>query len=343
MATVATVATLLQKRAIRTILRRMAKAPSTLPPKKEGAKPRPRKVPDDLPKCGLPARKRKPKAATVKEPLTVGAPGLFIPDTSGTGKVDGWDPVTEAAAAKASVLKKHGTKATVPIDPKPSVRVDMEPGPMGGKLKRKRKEPVPEVSSEPATAAPRTARDLLTRLRGPSVPMTPEIFDDICFLVSEGVPLREICRMPDMPSKSRFYEYLEDTTDEAAHAGRVARYARARALGLDEMAAETIEIVDDASNDYMERRREDGSIDIVLDREHIQRSKLRAEHRLKLLACWDPKRYGAQLKLADPNGDRLDRGSLSLNDLAIFIAKIAVAVQHDAEVQTDASGVLIEG
>lgn len=326
----------------------MAKGGSTLPPKKEGAKPRARKVPDDdIPKCGLPPRKRKAKAppkgkaATVKEGLTV-APV----DTSGTAPAEEWDSARVAEEAKRAVAARSKRKETVPIDPiiDRAIREELEPGPMGGKLKRRRKppvpEPVPEVSKDPAPAPrPRLARDLLAEIRRPSVPVTPEIFEDICDLVSEGIPLRQICRHADMPSQAAVYRWLEDVSDESEHARRVARYARARAMGYDAIAAETLEIVDDGSNDYMERTRDDGSTEIVLDREHIQRSKLRAEHRLKLLACWDPKRYGAQLKLADPNGDRLDRGGMSTSDIAIWIAKIATAAGHDG----GPAGPLLEG
>jgi hypothetical protein len=35
-----------------------------------------------------------------------------------------------------------------------------------------------------------------------------------------------------------------------------------------------------------------------LDREHVQRSKLRIETRLKLLAKWNPKKWGDKLELA---------------------------------------------
>jgi len=326
---------------------RMAKGGSTLPPKREGAKPRPRKAPvDDIPKCGLPPRKRKAKAPTKPAKATVKDPVTVADDTSGTAAPD-WDSAKEAEAAKRAVMAREGRKATVPIDPPidHALRSELEPGPMGGKLKRTRKvkpapEPVPEVSkvADPVDMRPAAAK-LLERLKAKSVAVTEEIFADICLLVSEGIPLREICRMDGMPSKSTFYAYLEDASDETIHAGRVARYARARALGFDELAAETLEIVDDGSNDYIERRLEDGSVETVLDREHIQRSKLRAEHRLKLLACWDPKRYGAQLKLADPNGERLDRGSMTTSDIAIWISKIAVAV--DAEFGP--SGPLLEG
>jgi hypothetical protein len=35
-----------------------------------------------------------------------------------------------------------------------------------------------------------------------------------------------------------------------------------------------------------------------LDREHVQRSKLRIETRLKLLAKWNPKKWGDRLQVA---------------------------------------------
>ena len=37
----------------------------------------------------------------------------------------------------------------------------------------------------------------------------------------------------------------------------------------------------------------------MFDSEHVQRSKLRVETRLKLLAKWDPRRYGDRLQLAN--------------------------------------------
>src|SRR5690606_5641563 len=98
---------------------------------------------------------------------------------------------------------------------------------------------------------------------------------------------------------------------------RLARYARARRLGFDEIAEEGLEIIDDGSNDYIERER-DGVPEIVLDREHIQRSKLRFEGRMKLLAVWDPRRYGDLLKVGDPDGNPLQqKGETSISDMAI--------------------------
>lgn len=64
--------------------------------------------------------------------------------------------------------------------------------------------------------------------------------------------------------------------------------ARAREDGFDVIAAECLTIADDGSNDVVTDK--DGNEHV--NTEVIQRSKLRVETRLKLLAKWDPKRYG---------------------------------------------------
>lgn len=108
--------------------------------------------------------------------------------------------------------------------------------------------------------------------------------------LSDGVPLRQLCRIHGI-SKSEVYRWQADDED---FRGRI---ARARIEGFDAIAEEALEIADDGTNDWIEREREDGSSDTVLDHEHVQRSKLRIETRLKLLAKWDPKRYGDKLDL----------------------------------------------
>ena len=57
---------------------------------------------------------------------------------------------------------------------------------------------------------------------------------------------------------------------------------------------ELIEIADDARNDWMDRETERGVLRVV-DHEHIQRSKLRIDARLWLLAKLQPQKYGDRL------------------------------------------------
>lgn len=64
------------------------------------------------------------------------------------------------------------------------------------------------------------------------------------------------------------------------------RFARARDDGADAIAEQTLEIVD-----QQPERDQLGKIDPGW----VAHQKLRAEHRLKLLAKWNPKKYGEKL------------------------------------------------
>lgn len=118
-----------------------------------------------------------------------------------------------------------------------------------------------------------------------------KVVSDICARLAEGEPMAQICRDEGMPA----YRTVKDWADEDSPRGKAvsAAIARAREEGFDALAAECLEIADDGSRDYTQTT--DGRI--VPDHDHIQRSKLRIETRLKLLAKWDPKRYGEAVTL----------------------------------------------
>jgi hypothetical protein len=123
----------------------------------------------------------------------------------------------------------------------------------------------------------------------------PVVAEKICELLSEGTPLREICRMEGMPAWRNIYFWMSRDTDLSAH------IARAREVGYDAIAEECLNIADDASNDWMERTGDKGA-GWMLNGEHVQRSKLRIETRLKLLAKWSNKYSDKTLIAGDPNG-----------------------------------------
>lgn len=132
--------------------------------------------------------------------------------------------------------------------------------------------------------------------KGSGLKRRPEIEEIIINGLSEGVTLRQICRLNDI-SKSAVYNWLADDEEFAG------RFADARARGFDEIAAEALDIADDARNDWIIRESGDDQAEVQrLDHEHVARSKLRIETRLKLLAKWDPKRYGDLVKLSGPDG-----------------------------------------
>lgn len=128
---------------------------------------------------------------------------------------------------------------------------------------------------------------------------TDKVVADICTRLAQGEPMAQICRDEGMPA----YRTVKDWADEDSDRGKAvsAAIARAREEGFDAIAADCLSIADDGTRDY--EVREDGGL--VVNHDHIQRSKLRIETRLKLLAKWDPKRYGDKVQLADADGDKL--------------------------------------
>ena len=115
---------------------------------------------------------------------------------------------------------------------------------------------------------------------------TPEVETRIIEGLCDGIPLRELCRQDGMPNWRTVYDWIAEDAELAA------RIAHARELGFDAIAEDILDIADDGTNDWVERKRNDGSTAVVIDSEHVQRSKLRIETRLKLLAKWAPKKYG---------------------------------------------------
>lgn len=116
---------------------------------------------------------------------------------------------------------------------------------------------------------------------------TQKIADEICERIAQGEPLRQICRDEHMPAWRTVYDWTINHEDFAAS------IARARELGFDAIAEETLDIADNGTNDWMEKLDQGGeAVGYQLNGEHVQRSKLRIETRLKLLAKWSPKKYG---------------------------------------------------
>jgi len=140
--------------------------------------------------------------------------------------------------------------------------------------------------------------------RGRPSKYTPEVANKICELLSEGTPLRAICRLDDMPDWRTVYEWIE--RDEA-FSGRI---ARAREHGVEAIAQDTLAMIDEEP-----RYVEDGRGGTRIDPAYIQWTKLRTEQRMKLLSCWSPNRYGARVQVA---GDKNNPLAVSLDAKELF-------------------------
>jgi hypothetical protein len=181
------------------------------------------------------------------------------------------------------------------------------------KAPRKRGTPAPTPKDErTAPEAPKTGR--------PST-YTTEIADEICSRLSQGEPLRAICRDEGMPAWRTVYGWMAASDDLST------RIAHAREIGEESLAQECLDIADNAANDWMEKHDKDGAaVGWQLNGDHVQRSKLRIETRLKLLAKWNPKKWGEKVDL--------NHGGQKENPLVALVQQIggtALPVVKDGE------------
>ena len=117
-----------------------------------------------------------------------------------------------------------------------------------------------------------------------------------------GATLREVCREEGMPDHSTVLEWVREDRNGFAN-----RYAQAREAGAYAMADELLEIADDGTNDWVERQRRDGSTETVLNHEHVQRSRLRADTRKWLLSKILPRVFGDKLDVTS-QGEKMNQG-----------------------------------
>ncbi len=136
----------------------------------------------------------------------------------------------------------------------------------------------------------------------PREPVPQDIADALCDWIADGKPLRAFCRLPGMPAWRTVYAWMED--DEAFRA----RVGRARDFGFPAIAEEALEIADTPLPGTITTvdDSEGGGTKVVTE-DMLGHRKLQVETRLKLLACWDPRRYGHKQQVEHS-------GSLSLVD-----------------------------
>lgn len=140
------------------------------------------------------------------------------------------------------------------------------------------------------------------------------IIPKVCEGLRRGRPLVDICNDPGMPSASTVFAW--EVRDP-----RIAEdIARARAHGFDAIA----QAVRRTARGYGPELGGESTGD-------VKRDRLIVDTDLKLLAKWDPKRYGEgfQLRMADADGNKLDTSPKFLEALAIL--KLAGAPAREAQ------------
>lgn len=110
-----------------------------------------------------------------------------------------------------------------------------------------------------------------------------KICDEVIAWIEDGKTLRSFCREKGKPSFGTIYNWMNK--DELF----AERFARARDIGLDVIADETLEIIDTFP---VEAVTDNGS---RLDSAHVAWLRNRVDQRMKLLAVWKPSKYGAKV------------------------------------------------
>jgi hypothetical protein len=153
---------------------------------------------------------------------------------------------------------------------------------MAKKQKSLSSDPVADVTVEPQTKE-------IAKTGRPSK-YTEAIALSICEQLSEGIPLREICRQEGMPAWRTVYDWMWRNEQLST------AIARARDIGYDKMAEECLFIAD---NLHMGKKKvftsgadDDEDSVTVTEEDMLGHRKLQIETRLKLLAKFNPKRYG---------------------------------------------------
>lgn len=120
--------------------------------------------------------------------------------------------------------------------------------------------------------------------------------------LSNGTPLTVICR-----SLKIHDSIVRDWMNADEQLSRAIAFARE--VGFDVIAAEALMIADTPVDSYIEKTGKDG-VEIT-KQDALGHRKLQVETRLKLLAKWDPKRYGDKPEII-VNNNNTAAGSINL-------------------------------
>ena len=130
----------------------------------------------------------------------------------------------------------------------------------------------------------------------------PEIARVICEQLSEGIPLRQICRDNEgFPAWRTVYDWMaRDDALGSDGVGLSASIARARDIGYDALAEECLLIADTPQFGQKQVMSDEGSTTTVEDM--LGHRKLQIETRLKLLAKFHPTKYGDRVAIEGVEG-----------------------------------------
>ena len=169
-----------------------------------------------------------------------------------------------------------------------------------------------------------------------------ELAADICSRISCNEKVSDICQDEAMPAARTIYYWLSKNKDFAE------QYSLAQADRTHAMAEEIIDISDDGSNDWMERKNGDSAAWIA-NGEAIQRSRLRVDTRKWLMSKSVPKKYGDKVanEHSGPNGGPIETKDVSaielINSRISSLASRTTKSGSDGRIDTETSNGIVDG
>lgn len=151
---------------------------------------------------------------------------------------------------------------------------------------------------------PPTAKPNLGRPTG----YTESLGARVCELLMQNHTLRQIEARDDMPTRQTICNWL------AKHEAFFDQYVRAREVQtlLDE--DEIQELAEDSRNDWVERERK-GQLVTELDREHLERTRLRIDTKKWLMGKRNAKRFGKSVAVTGKDGGAVKHELSTVGDV----------------------------
>lgn len=159
-----------------------------------------------------------------------------------------------------------------------------------------------------------------------------EIEQEILQRLSLGEPLAQICRTPGFPHPATWRDWCRSDQKLAI------AYAGAREDGEDLLAAQCLAIADTPAIGLREKVDENGVIVEVTREDMLGHRKLQIDTRLKLLAKWNPKRWGDKVLHGEDAENPLSKPAIEID-----VFKLADQMREAKRIALASEPIKIEG
>ena len=135
---------------------------------------------------------------------------------------------------------------------------------------------------------------------------TDQLAQDICDGLIDGQSLNKLCMSDDMPCKASVYNWLSDPE----HAAFLDKYTHARERQAETFMDQCVDIADDNEDDTITLVNKAGKEYEKVNHDHINRSRLRVDTRIKIAERMAPRKYAIQhLEVSGPDKGPIEVGT----------------------------------